>query len=516
MDYINELDKRIKLKDGINVIEKALELIYFLGPLSSKSLARELSLPIPVITALKKECLKLGIWEEKNGISSTVEGNRYLSEECGFGGINKEKYISILQSEEVQKGLIKSLAKKYSDLFNLRPSVDVTIDQAKCTTETAFKRAMLCLLNGSLIGKRVLCVGDDDLISVAMGLLLKSIFNNINNINTRISIFELDERYIEYIQKLSRDYSLPIECINIDLKKPLPLSVINSFDCFFTDPPYTVDGVSLFLSRGVSALKPGKGKKVFLSFANKPINERYSLQKCIHMHGLTIKEILPSFNEYEGASLLGGVGQMMILESTDQMTPLIPLNKEYINSIYTREKKLPNSTYTCRNCKKVFKIGKGNPYNTIEELKNSGCTFCRGKSFDKNLKKFSERNLQNKPLGKHILAEFYGCEATELDNPENIRIYMRNAAIKGKATIVNESFHKFNPWGVSGVIVIKESHLTIHTWPEYCYAAVDLFTCGENVDVWAAFDYLKDKLKCNNIEFSNIMRGNLDIINQFK
>ena len=89
----------------------------------------------------------------------------------------------------------------------------------------------------------------------------------------------------------------------------------------------------------------------------------------------------------------------------------------------------------------------------------------------------NEKAADNESLGRHILAEFYGCDFEELNNQDNIQVYMRNAAIKAKATIVNESFHKFSPWGVSGVIVIQESHLTIHTWPEYCYAAVDLFTC---------------------------------------
>ena len=74
---------------------------------------------------------------------------------------------------------------------------------------------------------------------------------------------------------------------------------------------------------------------------------------------------------------------------------------------------------------------------------------------------------------------------------------MVEAAEAARATIVKSVFHTFNPWGVSGVIVIEESHLTIHTWPEYKYAAVDLFTCGDMLDPLAAFT--RNKIKSRKI-----------------
>ncbi|SHH89263.1 adenosylmethionine decarboxylase proenzyme [Caloranaerobacter azorensis DSM 13643] len=92
---------------------------------------------------------------------------------------------------------------------------------------------------------------------------------------------------------------------------------------------------------------------------------------------------------------------------------------------------------------------------------------------------------------------------------------MNEAAIEAKATIVKSVFHLFNPWGVSGVVVIQESHLTIHTWPEYGYAAVDLFTCGDEVDPWIAFDYLKEKLKAEKTETQEVPRGIVEKIKRF-
>lgn len=94
-------------------------------------------------------------------------------------------------------------------------------------------------------------------------------------------------------------------------------------------------------------------------------------------------------------------------------------------------------------------------------------------------------------LGRHILVEFLNCKANVLNDVAAIENAMVEAAQIAGATVINSTFHHFSPYGVSGVVVIQESHLAIHTWPEYQYAAVDLFTCGDTVDPWVSFEYLK-------------------------
>ncbi|MGA1861506.1 adenosylmethionine decarboxylase [Deferribacter thermophilus] len=117
-----------------------------------------------------------------------------------------------------------------------------------------------------------------------------------------------------------------------------------------------------------------------------------------------------------------------------------------------------------------------------------------------------------KALGKHILVEFYGCDRDVLNNSSLLDKEMQTAALKSGATIINSVFHTFSPYGVSGVVVIAESHLTIHTWPEYGYAAVDLFTCGDTVDPWIAFDHLKKILKSTHTSTIEMKRGQLNDI----
>lgn len=110
-------------------------------------------------------------------------------------------------------------------------------------------------------------------------------------------------------------------------------------------------------------------------------------------------------------------------------------------------------------------------------------------------------------LGRHILAEIYGCDSNILDNCDLIEDIMVKAAIEAGAEVREVAFHKFSPQGVSGVVVISESHITIHTWPELGYAALDVFTCGNNVNPWSACNYMTKMLKAKNVTATEIKRG---------
>jgi len=112
----------------------------------------------------------------------------------------------------------------------------------------------------------------------------------------------------------------------------------------------------------------------------------------------------------------------------------------------------------------------------------------------------------NNFLGQHWLIEYYGCNAELLADPVQIEAYMQQAAEIMKATVVTSTFHHFSPLGISGVVVIQESHLTIHTWPEHGYAAVDIFTCGE-IDMEAGVAHLNTVLKATEMEIIKQQRG---------
>ena len=117
-------------------------------------------------------------------------------------------------------------------------------------------------------------------------------------------------------------------------------------------------------------------------------------------------------------------------------------------------------------------------------------------------------------LGQHILVEFINCTPEIMNDVSIIETGMVEAASKAGATVINSTFHHFSPYGVSGVVVIQESHLAIHTWPEYGYAAVDLFTCGDSVDTWLAFDHLKEVFQAGNYSAIEMRRGNMNLLNR--
>ena len=100
-----------------------------------------------------------------------------------------------------------------------------------------------------------------------------------------------------------------------------------------------------------------------------------------------------------------------------------------------------------------------------------------------------------KALGKHLLLELNGCDHKLLNDISFIKETMLAAAKESGATILGESFHQFSPQGVSGVIIIAESHLTVHTWPEHGYAGADIFTCGTRVKPEKAAKVIIAKLK---------------------
>ena len=116
-----------------------------------------------------------------------------------------------------------------------------------------------------------------------------------------------------------------------------------------------------------------------------------------------------------------------------------------------------------------------------------------------------------KALGKHLILEFHGCPPNLLDDPNLIDRVMTRAAEKSGATLISRAFHRFSPQGVSGVIVIAESHFSIHTWPEYGYAAVDMFTCGEGVDLNLALEVIRRGLGAAQVQKLEIGRGMLDL-----
>jgi S-adenosylmethionine decarboxylase proenzyme len=110
-------------------------------------------------------------------------------------------------------------------------------------------------------------------------------------------------------------------------------------------------------------------------------------------------------------------------------------------------------------------------------------------------------------LGLHYLAEFFECDPDRIAVSEHLQALAEEAARRGGATVVGRAGHQFHPHGASGVVLLAESHLAFHTWPEEGYVALDLFTCSEELDVETIFNALRRATRAKRVSTRCIERG---------
>lgn len=106
-------------------------------------------------------------------------------------------------------------------------------------------------------------------------------------------------------------------------------------------------------------------------------------------------------------------------------------------------------------------------------------------------------------LGRHITIEYYDCASDVLLDKDRLETILLKAARESGATVISSSFHQFEPQGVSGVVIIAESHFTVHAWPEHDYAAVDIFTCADNIDLDIAIHSMEAQFSSKRVFISS-------------
>jgi len=110
-------------------------------------------------------------------------------------------------------------------------------------------------------------------------------------------------------------------------------------------------------------------------------------------------------------------------------------------------------------------------------------------------------------MGRHVIAELSNCNQSLISSVEHIQKTLEDAVRKAGATIISSRFHQFSPIGVSGIILLSESHCSIHTWPEEGYAAIDIYTCGDHVFPQVACDHIAQELQSANVFVTSLERG---------
>lgn len=116
-----------------------------------------------------------------------------------------------------------------------------------------------------------------------------------------------------------------------------------------------------------------------------------------------------------------------------------------------------------------------------------------------------------KSLGLHLIIELFHCDRTILNDQTSLENYLLDAVRLSGASAIQPFFHQFSPHGISGIVLIAESHFAVHTWPEYGYCALDIFTCGEQIKAHEALVFLREKLRAESVSIMEIKRGILDL-----
>jgi predicted methyltransferase len=334
-EIVTRLAERSRLREGAEGVRAVLRAIRAARPATTHAVARAARLPIPVVAALRREMEQFGLLQRGRGMELTVAG-RALAESLGLGAPWEATCSScdgrrIVLSRE-RRALALDLRRRWGTL----PPADVTLDQAHSLPESAMRRALYMAESGALDGRAILCLGDDDGISLALGLLLRSRAET-PAARPRLTVVDCDRRLLEWIAETAAALDVIVECVAHDLREQLPAALCGAFDVFETDPPYTPQGLRLFLSRAIEALRPGMALGGFVSFAHRPPAEQQAVVRTLVAAGFAIDEILPNFNEYEGAGILANRSQLLRVSCAGALTP--PLRGRYAGPLYTADRR---------------------------------------------------------------------------------------------------------------------------------------------------------------------------------
>ncbi len=329
-------------------------------------LANYLKLPIPIVSAIKKEFIKLGILTQQSGIILTEKGNEYIENHMKIKGLNKGLTKIIMTKNYDFYSIFEKELNFLNEVFLKKEKPDLSIDQTECTIETSLKRAILALENDALFGKTIVCVGDDDLISISISVLLRKLFDSQENHTTKVTVIDFDNKILNLI----KSYNLNINVVSHNLILPLSNELCGKFDVIFTDPPYSINGLKLFLCRGRFLLKNSFGR-IFLSFSEKDNYSRLIMQNMFLSLNFIVNSILHGFNEYYGAEIIGNKSNLIILDAFPFHGEMI--NDVYDEKIYTGDLTIKEKHYLCINCKKTYILGQTQEIQFIQDLKNKKC-----------------------------------------------------------------------------------------------------------------------------------------------
>jgi N4-bis(aminopropyl)spermidine synthase len=296
----------VGLAEGTRGVATVLSALARLEPVSIRALGRAADLPVPIVAAICGELRKRGLVSETRPAQLTIEGRRRFAAApgpavdagcptCGGRGIALPQAVA-----KLRRGLAR--------IAEEAPAACVELDQCHCTPKTKLRRVLALHAADAIANKRILLLGDDDLISVALAGFAEGLPI------AELTVVDVDRRVLAFVESQLRNLSVPLQTVHHDLHDPLPPRLTGRFDTVVTDPPYSSEGARLFLTRAVEALA-GEGSDVFFSFGSRRPRVQFELQRSIVDAGLEIRALTRDFNDYVGAGAIGGTSHLYHLRA---------------------------------------------------------------------------------------------------------------------------------------------------------------------------------------------------------
>ncbi|MFX1569278.1 MAG: adenosylmethionine decarboxylase [Promethearchaeota archaeon] len=460
-EILADIAEKAHLAEGIEGVRLILLIMYRFPSLKNKKLAQKTEIAIPTLAAVRSELVKSGILEKRNFLGE--KGREWVKSRLSL----KFEYDPLPGS--FNNSLVEipdevSALNNIKEIIQNRPTPEFALDQSHADFSTIVKRTLFLLKKGDIEGRKIIFLGDDDNISLAVGL---------TGITQEITVLDVDKRVLNYIKEKSEEYTLQnFTVICHDLRDPCPKEITNKYDVVVMDPPYTEQGLRLFLKRAGQVLKssirikgkihPVFGKKCLLSFGNKPPLEMQKIQLAILDHGFIIKQMIPDFNRYKGASIIGQFSHLF-----------------YLNSI-----KNPQSNYNLDFASR--------PIYTSEVKRGIIPPFA--------------------PIGFHFVGEMRFETQNQIMDNDYIRRVFIDSLISSDLTILDIYNHNYIPYGYSIIAILETSHAALHTWPEHGYISIDIFICDKFEKGLNALRLIKSNFKPTESEFFYMERGKGELI----
>jgi predicted methyltransferase len=321
----------VGLVEGERGVRSVLAAVGRLEPVATRRLARAVDLPVPLVASICGELRKRGVVADERPTRLTALGRELY----GAGALRLGRAATCPKCAGrgvVARGEIASLLAEMRRLARLAPPARRDLDQCHCTPETKLHRVLALHEADALVGRRVLVLGDDDLMSLAIECVVRQLGSERSI--TLLAVVDVDPAVLDVVGRELAHAPFPTVCIRHDLREPLPAALRAGFDTVLTDPPYTVGGATLFLSRAVEALD-GAGGDVFFSFGSRRPGAALHVQRAIASARLSIVRLQRDFNDYVGAGVLGGTSSLYHLSASPESRPL--LDARFDGPLYTAD-----------------------------------------------------------------------------------------------------------------------------------------------------------------------------------